>query len=399
MDSNNFDSFDILDFNQESESFGTLEIDTDGDGIGDYIAYGMDSYMDGQDNMWTIDTPEVSAMGFDNDGDGNTDEFFVFTNNDGDGELDDLQKFQPVDKDGHFESAQLEEDYPPEQIEENPNDSSLIPANELDGEEVWHQQKYQDCGIVAQEFVLDEIGKDYGIDFHEDELFQEALNNDWCTASGGTPLECLGKLLEVKGIEVERQFGGSLEDINQQLQQGHHVIVAVDADEIWHPNEPDEDDLIANQYGMPGQGYNHAVQVIGIDNTNPDNPIVILNDPGTPNGQGLRVPAEDFLNAWEDSNNYMVSTTGNLITPEQTQIAMDNDQNMDGNILNSKTEGDRQMSWYESYKNDERDAQDWAKRYAESDPGKALEYEREAAEAREKASEYYQKAQEEYRNS
>ena len=70
----------------------------------------------------------------------------------------------------------------------------------------------------------------------------------------------------------------------------------------------DSDKVLANVSGMPEQGANHAVQVIGIDNSDPDNPVVILNDPGHPNGQGVRVAADDFMDAWEDSDNFMVST-------------------------------------------------------------------------------------------
>ncbi|MFP3787209.1 hypothetical protein, partial [Burkholderia sp. SIMBA_024] len=67
---------------------------------------------------------------------------------------------------------------------------------------------------------------------------------------------------------------------------------------------------------MPGQDANHAVQVAAIDYSNPEQPIVILNDPGHPEGQGMRVPADEFVNAWNDSNNYMVATaTQTPLTP------------------------------------------------------------------------------------
>ena len=62
MNNDNFDSFDILDIDQNPESFGTLAIDSDGDGIGDYTAYGSDTYMDGTDDMWVVDAPDASGM-------------------------------------------------------------------------------------------------------------------------------------------------------------------------------------------------------------------------------------------------------------------------------------------------------------------------------------------------
>ena len=52
---------------------------------------------------------------------------------------------------------------------------------------------------------------------------------------------------------------------------------------------------------------NHAVQVIGIDYSNPDEPMVILNDSGTPDGCGEMVPLDTFLDAWEDGNCQMIT--------------------------------------------------------------------------------------------
>lgn len=50
----------------------------------------------------------------------------------------------------------------------------------------------------------------------------------------------------------------------------------------------------------------HAVQVTGIDMSNPDQPMVILNDPGAANGGGAMVPVDAFVDAWEDSGCFMV---------------------------------------------------------------------------------------------
>ena len=56
----------------------------------------------------------------------------------------------------------------------------------------------------------------------------------------------------------------------------------------------------------PYDGPNHAVQVIGIDYSDPDNPMVILNDSGHPDGCGLEVPMDTFLDAWDDADNMMI---------------------------------------------------------------------------------------------
>jgi hypothetical protein len=170
----------------------------------------------------------------------------------------------------------------------------------------WHQQAHPDtCAIVCQEFILDELT---GQDFSEDQLRQEAIDNGWYTPGGGTPLESMGKVLEAHGIPMTRETGCTLQDLTDKLADGEKVMVALDADEIWYPDKIDEDDALANAGGMPGQDSNHAVQVVGIDNSDPDNPMVILNDSGTLDGQGSRIPVDTFMNAWEDSKFYTVST-------------------------------------------------------------------------------------------
>ncbi len=72
----------------------------------------------------------------------------------------------------------------------------------------------------------------------------------------------------------------------------------MDSSEIW---EGQDDDFFG-----PGIDADHAVQVIGLDYSDPGNPLVILNDPGTANGGGAMIPLEIFMGAWEDSGCFMV---------------------------------------------------------------------------------------------
>jgi Peptidase_C39 like family len=170
----------------------------------------------------------------------------------------------------------------------------------------WHQQAKPDtCAIVSQEFILDELGEQFGIEFTEEELRQVAHERGWYTPGGGTSMNDVGKLLELHGIPVDRESHATLDDLAEKLAQGEKVIVGVNAETIW---QGDNSESLTNYPGIPGQSANHAVQVIGIDNEDPDNPKVILNDPGTPNGQALTVPVEQFMNAWQASDCYLVAT-------------------------------------------------------------------------------------------
>lgn len=109
----------------------------------------------------------------------------------------------------------------------------------------------------------------------------------------------MDRVLDYYGIDSDMSFHNNLSDIEECLDAGGKIIVAVDADEIWYG---EQDDLFT-----PGDGANHAVEVIGIDRTNPDDTMVILNDSGNPNGCGELVPLETFLDAWEDGNCQMIT--------------------------------------------------------------------------------------------
>lgn len=160
--------------------------------------------------------------------------------------------------------------------------------------DVWeYQGETNRCAVYSQKFVIEEILEDTEIDIEE--LAGLAEENGWFSEEGGTPLINMGKILDHYGIENEMTFNNSIDDISNCLENGGKVIVAIDADEVWYGRE--NDDLFS-----PADGANHAVEVIGIDNTDPDNPMVILNDSGYPDGCGELVPLDVFVDAWEDSN-------------------------------------------------------------------------------------------------
>jgi hypothetical protein len=67
----------------------------------------------------------------------------------------------------------------------------------------------------------------------------------------------------------------------------------VDSGEIWQPGgESVEDDT-----------PDHVLVVAGIDD---ERGVVILSDPGVPNGSQLEVPIEQFEQAWADSGHQML---------------------------------------------------------------------------------------------
>ena len=166
------------------------------------------------------------------------------------------------------------------------------------------------CAIRSQQIIL----RDYGIDVSIDELKQYAINNGWYDSgeNGGTPLGYIGCLLESCNVHCRQDSGCTVYDLVNELSQGHRVIVAVDANELWADRENDTWKQTKEWFTdvFKGETPNHALVVAGVE-VNPNDPEdvkVILTDPGTGD---LRIEYEldDFMDAWEDSNCFMTTTT------------------------------------------------------------------------------------------
>lgn len=199
------------------------------------------------------------------------------------------------------------------------NEEGRIAATKIYGEDSLHSDETFDpviyqgnegvCAIRSQQIVL----RDYGIDISLDELKAYAIEQGWYDPSdeGGTPMWAIGNLLEVCGVHNNQSCDNTVYDLVNELAQGHRIIVGVDANELWASRDHD---ILKNAKEwfndfFVGDTPNHALIVAGVQ-VNPDNPTdikVILTDPG----QGdLRIEysLEDFMDAWEDSHCFMVST-------------------------------------------------------------------------------------------
>lgn len=182
-----------------------------------------------------------------------------------------------------------------ENIKECLEKDEQISGNPEKDMENWHLQTEQNsCAIACQEFVAEQL---LDREFTEEELIQLATERGWYDPATGTPVSDVGNILEELGLEVERQNGVTLEELSEMLDNGEKVIVGVNNMVLVNP-------AMAN---IPGMTANHAVQVIGIDASDPDNIQVILNDPGVENGQGIRHDLDTFMKAWNTSGNFTVS--------------------------------------------------------------------------------------------
>lgn len=165
------------------------------------------------------------------------------------------------------------------------------------------QQHHPDtCAIKAQQIILNE----FNIPCTEDQLVEYSAEHGWYKGDG-TNMSDVGKLLVDGGVPCTQQDNASAFDLVSELSQGHKIIVGVDADELW-----DNDSFkgkLSNWFNdfFHGDTPNHAVIVAGIDTSDPNHIQVLVTDPGTGDYQRA-YPLEQFMDAWSDSNCFMVST-------------------------------------------------------------------------------------------
>lgn len=177
-----------------------------------------------------------------------------------------------------------------------------------------YQQTYPDtCAIKSQQLIMN----DFGIPVTEDHCVQYSIENGWYSGDGtGTQCQDVGKLLADSGIPCTQRENANVYDLANELAQGHKVIVGVDSGELWDGNILDwlKDIFVGNT-------PDHALIVAGIDMSDPNNPMVMVTDPGT--GECAKpYPLDQFMDAWSDSNCYMVST--DVAAPQQTEQMVSN---------------------------------------------------------------------------
>ena len=178
----------------------------------------------------------------------------------------------------------------------------------------WDMQEFADnCEPTAESFIIKQFGYD-NISTNDFAYISNA--NGWYQPGGGTNPEHLGDLKDLFGIDNHTVSNATIQDLASEIANGHGVIVGVRADQLWDQG-PLQDlwNWLADIFGFDNPvdaPADHAVCVTGIDMSDPDNPMVILNDPGHPNGQGAAYPLDRFMDAWENSDFVMNATDSPL---------------------------------------------------------------------------------------
>ena len=331
----------FLDTDYDGE-FDTFQEDTNGDGIFEIEL--QDTDQDGIFDFERYDTNNDGIMDTvcyaeDNDGDGEFDIFMKeqYEDTDGDGEIDMviISRYDELEENfevlkirdiGHEEMIGDEVDKEEwieiepvfgdeienvdlyvnlEHFDANETDTDCIVGNPEISMKNWENQNHSGTNaLYAQKFIIEEFT---GQEVDMNEMLEIAQDHYWYHE--GTSCMFLHKMLEYYGLECENTYGGTFKDISKCLNQGGRVIVAVNSDEFRYVEHDDinnwneQDELVYT----PTDTANHAVEVIGIDYSDKEEPKVILNDPGVANGCGVMVPYHVFMESWEDSDYQIVT--------------------------------------------------------------------------------------------
>lgn len=174
-----------------------------------------------------------------------------------------------------------------------------------------YQQYWDDCALVS---AADVIGEITGVEPSEEDIIDRAQSTPSSQGPGpvytrppnpkdpnsgdGSWFRDIPTLLAQYNIGAEVS-NGSMEALEQQLGDGHKVLVSVNAELIWHERVTEKD-----KHGNPT--HDHTLVVTGVDTSNN---VVHLNDSGSRRGRDEQVPMTLFVQAWDASHRLMAVTT------------------------------------------------------------------------------------------
>lgn len=174
------------------------------------------------------------------------------------------------------------------------------PASQMDD---WIFQDADNCAVAAEISIINQFGGD---DLSLDDASYISASHGWYQEGMGTGPDEIGNLMDLAGIPNHTVMDGTIEQLALELQQGNGVIVGVNSAELWDEGIlNDIKQFFCEAFGYDTAEFNpadHAVTVTGIDISDPDNPMVILNDSGMANGAAVRYPLDQFRDAWENSD-------------------------------------------------------------------------------------------------
>lgn len=148
-----------------------------------------------------------------------------------------------------------------------------------------HKKENYLCDIECEEFILHQ----FGIETTHKTLLDEAYRNCWLKEQG-MPLYNIGRLLEKNNLSVSRRYDSTIEEIVRLLDNGNQLIAVIDNSMLLH-------DVVENT-----KRPNHAVAISSVSSSTDE---ITLFNPYTEE-ELTTYSLSLFLNAWAQSNNYLV---------------------------------------------------------------------------------------------
>lgn len=175
------------------------------------------------------------------------------------------------------------------------------------------QQIFDDnCAVVAETSIINQFCP--GLNLDQETAAYISATNGWYHPGRGTSPDVIGNMLDKFGIGNHTNTCATAADLAWELQQGHGVIVGVNSSELWETGLLAEiKHEICKVCGLDNPIWSpadHAVTITGIDMSDPDHPMAILNDSGV--GATVKYPLDKFIDAWENSGCYYVATNDPL---------------------------------------------------------------------------------------
>jgi hypothetical protein len=202
----------------------------------------------------------------------------------------------------HFEGAA------PQNLDTLPDGREVLIIGDPDGYADFNHQQgdndlgfQQDCGLCSSQDVLNQ----FGIDVTENDVVHHAVENGECDVnptdaanSGGTTADWQANLLSDYGVPAHVENGGSIDDLANNITDGHSVIIEVNAGTLWND---------ANSYG--DGSANHAITVTGVVRDPATSEITgfFVNDSGDGKGEKF-VDASTMQQMWADVGGQSVVT-------------------------------------------------------------------------------------------
>jgi len=202
----------------------------------------------------------------------------------------------------HFEGAA------PQNLDTLPDGRDVLVIGDPDGYADFNHQQgdndlgfQQDCGLCSSQDVLNQ----FGIDVNENDVVRPAVDNSECDVnpnaasnSGGTTADWQANLLSDYGVPAHVENGGSMDDLANNITDGHSVIIEVNAGTLWND---------ANSYG--DGSANHAITVTGVVRDPSTSEIMgfYVNDSGDGKGEKF-VDASTMQHMWADTGGQSVVT-------------------------------------------------------------------------------------------